>query len=175
MIMVPEAALTGASQEPATAADRSWRLPADHARRLAGDPEAQHEWYEGWTRSDAREADVDVLSVSYTGRYPPARLRDALIFRDGTCQATGCSVPAERCDLDHQLPWDAGGETAGTNLWALCRRHHRLKSHGFLHPPGDHPQGQRASPEKESSPKSPQAPLPTVDIVWAFHTYTLTA
>lgn len=175
MVMVPEAALTGASQEPATAADRSWRLPADHARRLAGDPEAQHEWYEGWTRSDAREADVDVLSVSYTGRYPPARLRDALIFRDGTCQATGCSVPAERCDLDHQLPWDAGGETAGTNLWALCRRHHRLKSHGFLHPPGDHPQGQRASPEKESSPKSPQAPLPTVDIVWAFHTYTLTA
>ena len=139
MIMIPEATLTGESDEAALAADRSWALPADQARALAADPEAEHQWYEGQTRQQPRDADVDVLSVTYTGRYPPARLRDALIFRDGHCQTQGCTVPAERCDLDHQTPWEAGGKTTATNLWALCRRHHRLKSHGFLTPPAPPP------------------------------------
>lgn len=135
MIMIPEATLTGDSDEPALSADRSWALPADQARALAGDSDAEHDWYEGQTRERAGEADVDVLTVSYIGRYPPNRLRDALIFRDGQCQTQGCTVPAERCDLDHQVPWESGGKTHAENLWALCRRHHRLKSHGFLHPP----------------------------------------
>lgn len=180
MIMIPEATLTGASEEPATAADRSWRLPAEQARALAGHPEAQHQWYSGRVRNNRDEADVDVLSVTYTGRYPPARLRDALIFRDGACRAKGCSVPAERCDLDHQTPWDAGGETSAANLWALCRRHHRLKSHGFHPPPapdrgGRSPGQERAGPETNDSTEDPLPSLPPVDIIWAFHTFTLTA
>lgn len=180
MIMIPEATLTGREEEPATAADRSWRLPADQARALAHHPEAQHNWYSGHIRHDRDEADVDVLSVTYTGRYPPARLRDALIFRDGACRSRGCSVPAERCDLDHQLPWDAGGETSAANLWALCRRHHRLKSHGFLPPPapdrgGGGPGQERAGPETNDSTADPLPSMPPVDIIWAFHTFTLTA
>lgn len=43
-------------------------------------------------------------------------------------------VPAERSDLDHQVPWPVG-PTEAADLWALCRRHHRMKSHGFLGPP----------------------------------------
>lgn len=132
MIMIPETTLTGDTDEPALSADRSWALPADQARAVASDPAAAHEWYEGQTRLRAGDADVDVLSVTYTGRYPPARLRDALIFRDGRCQTQGCTVPAERCDLDHQIPWDSGGKTHAKNLQALCRRHHRLKSHRLL-------------------------------------------
>src|SRR5699024_8306078 len=132
---IPEATLTGDAEEPAMAADRSWVLDAEQARALAGDPDDEHDWYQGHTRQRAGEADVDVLSVTYTGRYPPARLRDALICRDGHCQTQGCTVPAERCDLDHQTPFDAGGKTSAANLWALCRRHHRLKSHGYLTPP----------------------------------------
>lgn len=180
MIMIPEATLAGTGEEPATAADRSWRLPADQTRALAHHPEAQHHWYYGSTRRNLDEADVDVLSVTSTGRYPPARLRDSLIFRDGVCRAKGCSVPAERCDLDHQTPWDAGGETSAANLWALCRRHHRLKSHGFLPPPSPEsvrvsPGQERASPETDGPAAGLPPALPPVDIMWAFHTFTLTA
>lgn len=135
MVMIPESTLTGQSDEPGLSADRSWALPADQARALASYPGASHEWYIGRARPRPTDADMDLLSVSYAGRQPPPRLRDAVIFRDGCCQTPGCTIPAERCDLDHQTPWDAGGKTTGKNLWALCRRHHRLKSHGFLHPP----------------------------------------
>ena len=135
MIMIPETTLTGETNEPALAADRSWALDADQARTLARDPQADHQWYQGQTRTRTEDADVDVLTLTYTGRYPPQRLREAIIFRDGHCQTQGCTIPAERCDLDHQTPWDSGGTTHANNLWALCRRHHRLKSHGYLHPP----------------------------------------
>ncbi|MDZ5079221.1 HNH endonuclease signature motif containing protein, partial [Nesterenkonia sp. HG001] len=78
--------------------------------------------------------EADILSVTYQGRYAPARLRDAITFRDGTCQAPGCDIEVPRCDLDHRLPYPTGPTTGG-NLQALCRRHHRLKSHGHLEIP----------------------------------------
>ena len=94
MIMIPEATLTGETNEPALAADRSWALDADQARALAGDPHAEHQWYEGMhPPPDRADADVDVLTVTYTGRYPPQRLREAIIFRDGHCQITGLHRP----------------------------------------------------------------------------------
>ncbi|RJN33046.1 HNH endonuclease signature motif containing protein [Nesterenkonia natronophila] len=138
MVMVPEATLTGESEEPGVAADRSWRVSAGQVRALARDPQAEHQWYQGRVRRNRKEADFDLLSARYVGRYPPQRLRDALIFRDGACQAPGCTLAAERCDIDHQQPWHTGGETTAENLWALCRRHHRMKSHGHLSPPRRH-------------------------------------
>ncbi|GAA4922382.1 HNH endonuclease signature motif containing protein [Nesterenkonia rhizosphaerae] len=154
MIMIPEATLTGDSDEPAMAADRSWMIPAHQARHVAADPEANHHWYQGRSRKDSRNAEYDLLSARYIGRYPPEHLRDALIFRDGTCQADGCTISAERCDIDHQTPWEHGGETTADNLWALCRRHHRMKSHGFLHPPP-------RDSEQDSSPnRSQHRPTP---------------
>lgn len=137
-IMIPEATLAGESDAPGISADRRWAIPADDARHLAA--HGSHEWYDVRYRpvpasgSDGLGPtgdETDLLSVVYRGRFAPARLRDALTFRDGTCQASGCMVPAERCDLDHQLPYPVG-ETTGANMWALCRRHHRLKSHGHL-------------------------------------------
>jgi hypothetical protein len=145
---------TGESEEPGVAADRSWRLPADHIRTLARDQGAAHEWYQGRVRRNQQEADFDLLSARYVGRYPPARLRDALIFRDGVCQAPGCTVPAEDCDIDHQHPWHTGGQTTARNLWALCRRHHRMKSHGHLHPPRQGPHEQ-TPPERVTPTKPP--------------------
>ncbi|WP_345314875.1 HNH endonuclease signature motif containing protein [Garicola koreensis] len=161
MIMVPEATLTGDTNEPAISAHRSWALDADQARALAGDPHAQHDWYEGVTRPRAGDADVDVLTVTYSGRYPPQRLREAIIFRDGRCQTQGCTVAAERCDLDHQTPWDSGGQTNAANLWSLCRRHHRLKSHGHLHPP----------PRGDTEPTASRPPV--IDLWLPTHTYPL--
>ncbi len=133
-VMIPEATLRGESSEPALSADRSWALPAETARKLAFAPGAQHQWYEAVSRRSpetAEDADDDILSIRYTGRFAPRRLRDAIGFRDGTCRAEGCTVPAERCDLDHRLPWPTG-RTEASDLRALCRRHHRMKSHGLL-------------------------------------------
>ncbi|NDK30922.1 DUF222 domain-containing protein, partial [Nesterenkonia haasae] len=99
MVMIPEATLAGESDEPGVSADRSWRVPAGQARALASDPGADHQWYQGRVRRDERNADYDLLSARYVGRFPPARLRDALVFRDGTCQAPGCTVAAQCCDI----------------------------------------------------------------------------
>ncbi|MBB3666999.1 HNH endonuclease [Garicola koreensis] len=157
MIMIPETTLTGGSNQPAMAADRSWMLAADQARTLAGHPDAEHHWYHGRTRPNRAGADVDVLSVTYAGRYPPQRLRDALLFRDGVCTTQGCTIAAERSDIDHHTPFDAGGPTNAANLSSLCRRHHRLKSHGFLHPPAPPEATGRDSP-RDRPRRRPQCP-----------------
>ena len=67
----------------------------------------------------------DTLAHEYVGRFAPAQLAAAVAFRDSVCQAPGCMKPARDCDLDHREPWP--GPTRGSNLWPLCRRHHRLK------------------------------------------------
>lgn len=66
---------------------------------------------------------------------PDNAVRAAVIARDGTCRHPGCTVKAERCDLDHVVPFDpadplSGGPTREGNMIALCRKHHRLKTHG---------------------------------------------
>ncbi len=65
----------------------------------------------------------------------PDRLREQVILRDKTCVFPRCGRSARRCDIDHVIPYDrtdpaAGGQTASDNLAPLCRRHHRLKTHG---------------------------------------------
>ena len=47
--------------------------------------------------------------------------------RDGTCRFPSCRQPAWRTDLDHTVPYEAGGRTCACNLGALCRTHHLTK------------------------------------------------
>ena len=64
----------------------------------------------------------------------PAAMAEQVKTRDGTCRAPGCEIPTERSDLDHSKEWKpdgAGGPTAETNLAALHRGHHNLKTGGF--------------------------------------------
>ncbi|GGL25900.1 hypothetical protein H9L10_04700 [Phycicoccus endophyticus] len=76
------------------------------------------------------EADTGTLvSHTSTAYRPPAATRELVTVRDGTCRMWGCTRPADRCDLDHTLPWPEGGTDPG-NLAALCRRHHRMKHQG---------------------------------------------
>ncbi|NHA69414.1 HNH endonuclease signature motif containing protein [Phycicoccus flavus] len=86
------------------------------------------------------DAHTGTLASITTDAYrPPARMRQLVTTRDGTCRMYGCRRPAERCDLDHVRPWPAG-PTTPANLAGLCRRHHRLKQQGHwrptLHPDG---------------------------------------
>jgi hypothetical protein len=48
---------------------------------------------------------------------------------DRMCQAPGCTVPAGRCDLDHEVPWPHGPTTV-RNLRPRHRRHHNHKTRG---------------------------------------------
>jgi hypothetical protein len=62
-------------------------------------------------------------------RYTPSRgLAEFVRARDLTCRAPGCDKPAVNCDIDHTIPYDAGGATHASNLKCLCRQHHLLKT-----------------------------------------------
>ena len=60
----------------------------------------------------------------------PDRIAEHAQLRDGGCVFPWCTRPARSCDIDHIVPAARGGETATDNLAPLCRRHHRLKTHG---------------------------------------------
>ncbi|GAA4109416.1 HNH endonuclease signature motif containing protein [Nocardioides fonticola] len=59
----------------------------------------------------------------------PTLLREQVILRDVTCVFPHCTRPARSADIDHIVPWDQGGSTSTDNLAALCRHHHRVKTH----------------------------------------------
>lgn len=62
-------------------------------------------------------------------RYrPSADLEWFVRCRDLTCRFPGCDRPADLCDIDHTVAFDAGGFTHASNLKCLCRKHHLLKT-----------------------------------------------
>jgi hypothetical protein len=64
---------------------------------------------------------------------PPEATDDYVRNRDGHCQFPGCRTRAERCDIDHRVPFQRGGATCPCNLDTLCRTHHRLKTFTSWH------------------------------------------
>jgi antitoxin (DNA-binding transcriptional repressor) of toxin-antitoxin stability system len=75
-------------------------------------------------------APVEIRDLSSQAYRPPDRLRRHAERRDRTCTFPGCTVPGERCDIDHREPWPHG-PTTDTNCHCLCRRHHRAKQAYF--------------------------------------------
>ena len=82
---------------------------------------------------------IDLNAELSTDTYAiPDRIREQVILRDRTCVFPWCTRPARSCDIDHITPYDHDaadhgrpqpGPTATSNLAALCRSHHRLKTH----------------------------------------------
>ena len=95
-------------------------IPAGVARALAADGQ--------WRRLVTDPVEGHLLDLGRRSYRPSQQLSDYLIARDRTCRFPGCNQP--RVDIDHAIPWDSGGETVPENLGLLCRRHHRLKTHG---------------------------------------------
>ncbi|UGT89599.1 HNH endonuclease [Mycobacterium ostraviense] len=62
------------------------------------------------------------------GYTPSTALADFVRCRDLTCRWPGCDVPATRCDIDHTIPYAAGGPTHAANLKCYCRTHHLVKT-----------------------------------------------
>ncbi len=96
-------------------------IPASVARHLASDA--------SWRRFITEPQSGNLLDFGRESYEPPQALKDFLIARDRTCRFPGCRRSALLSDLDHAQSWDSGGETSAHNIGALCRRHHRLKTH----------------------------------------------
>lgn len=97
-------------------------IPASMARELA----KSHQW----KRFITDPLSGELLDVGRTKYQPPEALVEFIQARDRTCRFPGCRRAAELSDIDHAIPWEEGGLTNSANLGALCRRHHRLKTHG---------------------------------------------
>lgn len=97
-------------------------IPASVAREIAADSQ--------WKRFITEPLTGNLLDFGRESYLPPQALRDFLIARDRRCRFPGCRRSAHLSDLDHAQSWESGGETSLQNLGALCRRHHRLKTHG---------------------------------------------
>lgn len=126
------ASLVGADDAPAELAGYG-PVPAAVARTIA----QEARWR--FVAVDPRTGEVvDRSTDSYR---PSAEVVDAIIDRDVTCTFPGCHVDARRCDLDHTDPFrddrPAAEQTRTTNLAALCRHHHRMKTHGGWTPRRD--------------------------------------
>lgn len=98
-------------------------IPHQQARELCGGSD-------GWTRVLTHPETGMVLSVGRDRYRPPAELRKLVRWRADRCMAPGCGMPASRCEIDHSIAWEHGGQTALWNLCPLCKGHHRVKHHG---------------------------------------------
>lgn len=124
-VIMTEPDLTGRTTGMAESSDGSWQVPTDWILQAGA------EGHTFWHRLFTDPKKPNTFEHDYTGYAPPDSLRRAITLRDGVCATPGCLVPAEHCDLDHQIPWPAG-RTNGENLRPRSRRHHALKSHGAL-------------------------------------------
>ena len=97
-------------------------IPASTARILATDAK--------WRRFITDPLTGNLLDYGRTTYEPPQALVDFIVARDRRCRFPGCRQPARVCDIDHAVPWEEGGDTSKENVGLLCRRHHRMKTHG---------------------------------------------
>jgi hypothetical protein len=117
-VTVPLTTLLGLTDQPAEIPGLG-PVPADIARALAADA-TWRAWLTG--------TDGAVVKTSPNTYRPTASLARLIRAREPACRMPGCTTPAQRCDLDHAVPWPQG-PTTETNLGPLCQRHHTLKTH----------------------------------------------
>ncbi len=97
-------------------------IPASVARLLATDAK--------WKRFITDPVTGNLMDYGRLTYEPPQALVDFVVARDRRCRFPGCRQPARICDIDHAVAWEDGGRTSNENLGLLCRRHHRMKTHG---------------------------------------------
>jgi hypothetical protein len=130
-VVVPLASLLGASHTPAELADRSGLIPGDELQTLISDALGPNSGDQILFTRLLTDNGGRLLDVTELGRYPSRRLAEAIKIRAGTCRFPTCTVPADRCDLDHHEPVP-NGETSARNMDPFCRRQHRGKTFAWL-------------------------------------------
>jgi hypothetical protein len=95
-------------------------IPIEVARELCGGAKS-------WMRVLTHPEKGIVLSLGRKKYRPPADLKRAARWRAETCVGPGCGMRASRCDIDHNIAWHEGGETAVWNVAPLCKGHHTVR------------------------------------------------
>jgi hypothetical protein len=83
-----------------------------------------------------------VVGVGRKTAVPPGWLRDAVLAVHDTCTAPGCDRAALTAQIDHAIPWTAGGPTDIANCGPLCAHDNRHKERSGWRATGD-PDGTR--------------------------------
>ncbi|WP_156765691.1 HNH endonuclease signature motif containing protein [Mycobacterium sp. 1245499.0] len=112
-VIAEQASLQGTASTPAVSPGVEGLIPAEVLAELA---------------ASARLVPLIPPTGAETRYSPSAALADFVRCRDLTCRAPGCDRPATDCDLDHTIPYADGGPTHASNLKALCRGHHLMKT-----------------------------------------------
>jgi hypothetical protein len=120
-VAIDLATLMGLAENPGQLAGYG-AIPASVARRLAADG--------NWQRFVSDPTTGNLLDFGREKYTPPQELVDYLLARDRVCRFPGCRRTGQSSDIDHAHSWETGGETNPANLGLLCRRHHRMKTHG---------------------------------------------
>ena len=71
---------------------------------------------------------------SKTARFFTGATRRVIETRDLECQHEFCDLSADKCQIDHIVPFSQGGLTEQSNAQVLCGRHNRMR---YERPPPD--------------------------------------
>jgi hypothetical protein len=115
-VTVPASVLLGLSETPGELRGHG-PIPAFLARQIATDAT----WQRVLTDDHGQ-----VMRVDPTAYRPGAVVESTVHARDELCRFPGCGSRAERCQLDHIVPFP-NGPTSSDNLATECQRHHRTK------------------------------------------------
>ena len=123
IVMIPLVTALALSDEPGHVPGYG-PVPAAVARELLSTADT-------WRRFLIDDDSGQLVNFGRTRYRPSARLREYVTARDQQCAFPGCSRASTDpdVDLDHRTNFD-GINTTPQNLQPLCRRHHRLKTHG---------------------------------------------
>jgi hypothetical protein len=116
LITIDAASFAGATNEPGVTAQGD-RIPAHVVRHLAEHANLQRVLHAGAT----------IIDLGREVRYATDAQYRALLARDGGCRWERCHIPGAWCEVDHLIPWEAGGSSDLANLGLLCSHHHHEK------------------------------------------------
>ncbi len=98
-------------------------LPTDDAIDLADDPRTD-------LYAAIQTTDGAVMKFGRSRRLASALQKLALALREhGTCAYPGCTTTWNRCDADHDPPWDEGGLTDINKMKLMCTNGHHTHRH----------------------------------------------
>ncbi|MBC9820752.1 HNH endonuclease signature motif containing protein [Terrabacter sp. MAHUQ-38] len=119
-IVVPFEVAAGLSDAACELPGHGW-VTAAHARRIMTAPGSV------WQRLAVDVETGRAIELSTDSYRPTAAMVEHVRAVDGVCRGPGCQTPADRCDIDHLVPWPAG-PTSVTNAQSLSRACHNPKT-----------------------------------------------
>ncbi|HKN43799.1 MAG TPA: hypothetical protein VJW23_07730 [Propionibacteriaceae bacterium] len=105
---MPLTSLLSDCDTPAELADRSGFIPGETLRQHIADTIHSNRCDRVLFTRLLTDDGGRLLDTTELGRYASTRLAEAITIRAGTCRFPTCTVPADRCDLDHHEPIPRG-------------------------------------------------------------------